>query len=262
MARPGQELLDPLDGHRIVFRRTAADTGGAAGGGPRLCVTRAGSVTTMASAPRLAAALLPAFALVLGCGGGDDAVDLGPARAYRQHTVYWLGPSFAGLPLTATPSAKSLIYGDCEVPRGFDPGGCAPPLEVQNASLDARNPLTLDILPTELLTVRGVPAARYRGDGIEVYTGDTTVVILGGADLALRAVAALRPVRSAAARPGALPPPRWPAAFERELCETVAAARGPAGARGARRRLGISQRAIRFRVRLARMLGPGAETCA
>lgn len=114
---------------------------------------------------------------------------------------YALGPQFSGLPATTrgrecdpltqgAPAASHrnfafTIYGDC-TPQPNQ--GCAPPLQVQsfpacerNLALYARYPDPDGRpYPYELTSVRGVPAAVFDdGTRVEVYTGDTTVMISG-----------------------------------------------------------------------------------
>jgi hypothetical protein len=111
-----------------------------------------------------------------------------------------LGPAFEGM--TATYSMRrcdlpypqepvranfvSYIYGDCAVTVDEGDGRCVPPLEVQSWPACER---TLADYPARLQrearVVRGAPAAAFAesasglGTRLEVYTGNTTVVLFG-----------------------------------------------------------------------------------
>jgi hypothetical protein len=106
--------------------------------------------------------------------------------------TYWVGSSFAGLPLTHK-DATTYIYGTCEPPRD---GGCAPPLQVQNWTLQQRHPSRFArAIRCVRGVVRGRPAAVFESSGgIEVYLGRTVVVLFGHpAGRVMRAARALRP---------------------------------------------------------------------
>jgi hypothetical protein len=138
-------------------------------------------------------------------------------------STYHLGAQFDGLPLEDVhrvcrkPFAGepfrgnnvSYIYGTC-TPVGDT--GCRPPLVVQSAPACERNPsLYPSRFPRERLTTQGVPAA-YFDDAkrLELYTGDSTVVIFGSnreqvfaASRALRSLPeAQRPAQQPAVSPG------------------------------------------------------------
>ena len=109
--------------------------------------------------------------------------------------TYFVGERFEGLPITAIlgrPPHVSIFYGDCDIPIGFDPGGCAPPLDLQHVSSTERPPR-----PPCRRAHPNVPAAFVDGsDGLEVYVSDLTVVVFAdNEDRAVRAAAALRPVK-------------------------------------------------------------------
>lgn len=123
---------------------------------------------------------------------------------------YRLGGSFEGHALEKTtrvcqktpvegaarPNFVEFIYGTCD-PKGY---GCAPPLAIQNYPACERNRAMYGTpygpLPRRDLRVRGVTAALYdSGTRLELYTGETTVVIFGfsGEDQLSRAAKTLRP---------------------------------------------------------------------
>lgn len=113
-------------------------------------------------------------------------VDLEQARSFDDYTLYYLGETFNGLPLTfagrgpgsgtGVRRSWSFIYGDCTPPAGVD-GGCAPPLEIQNWSICTRFP-ALYPGSTKTSPFRGAETLPA-GGGLDVYTGKTTVVIFG-----------------------------------------------------------------------------------
>ena len=111
-----------------------------------------------------------ALATVLAaCGGSGASVDelKSDARSY-----YWVGDSFEGLDLTHSERYNgrfsTFAYGTCEPPSGE--GGCASPLEVQNA--------------------------RCRSGSVNV------AIFAAGDGLAARAAKALRPLNDAAREAG------------------------------------------------------------
>jgi hypothetical protein len=93
-------------------------------------------------------------------------------------------PASVGPPIPTDVSEVS--YGDCHAAPG---NTCSLPLTVQswpacerNLSLYDRYPGPVDADPPQhtSLSIRGVPAASFNdGEWLEVYTGDTTIVIFG-----------------------------------------------------------------------------------
>lgn len=64
------------------------------------------------------------------------------------------------------------------------------------------------MLTCQRYEVRGVPAASWNNGGLDVYTGDRTVVIFGGDDAQkLRAAETLRQVKGSIPTSEPLPPP-------------------------------------------------------
>jgi hypothetical protein len=134
-----------------------------------------------------------ALLVLAGCGESgsgepeESGVDLDQARSFDDYTLYYLGESFRGLPLTfaglgpgsgtGLRRSWSFIYGDCTPPAGSD-GGCAPPLEVQNWSICTRFP-ALYPGPTPNTSPMHGAETLPAGGGLDVYTGETTVVIFG-----------------------------------------------------------------------------------
>ena len=167
---------------------------------------------------------------------------------------YWLGSQFEGLTLTDT-SGASFIYGDCDPV----PDGCAPPLEVQNASTCGRNPVGFDVYPKSLRKLRGGGIVADYGDGrVEVGTGRRTVVVFANVQAqALRGARQLRR-RSQSAAPARLAPPRYPRPVLAEIRRALAAREQHPTARAIQRATGLSRAQVVTRLRLGRLLGPAA----
>lgn len=87
------------------------------------------------------------------------------------------------------------IYGTC---NATSDQGCAPPLQIQTWPACERSAAdyTLEgrrLEPSEILSIRGVPARFYGSDRLELSTGDVTVVVFGNSRaLMLAAAGALR----------------------------------------------------------------------
>jgi hypothetical protein len=128
------------------------------------------------------------------------------------------------------------------------------PISVQTAPICNVKALFLDVRPTTSRRVRGI-TARVRGAGtLDLATGTSNVTVRADSAARLeRTLAALRPVEGAA-RAG-LPPPRYPLEYIEQLRRTRDAFIHTGSVRAARDELRISQRAIRFRLRLADQLG-------
>ena len=149
--------------------------------------TAAGFATLTAADPALAGNLAQS---ILPCTRPTDPANFG---------VFSLGQSFEGMAATAVlrrcdvpfpgepvrGNFVSYIYGDCTV-DDLHHTGCAPPLEVQSwpacerSIADYAYGPELGLPDHSTLTVRSVPAALFEdGLRLEVYTGDSTVVIFG-----------------------------------------------------------------------------------
>ncbi len=187
----------------------------------------------VASVACVAAALVGAL-YALGAISPSAGGRVNAARA-TSYTVYWLGTSFEGLKFTKKirrlekpargetfgADFVTYLYGTC---KPDSDGGCPIPLEVQSWAACKRNlsvySLTPDgrPLPHERLKIRGVPAALFEdGTRLEIYTGETTVVIFGSAEAQLkRAADAMRPV-SGHGKPGSPLPAPAPGALTGKL---------------------------------------------
>jgi hypothetical protein len=178
-----------------------------------------------------------AAVLVAGCGadervGGtrsDLAAKLEVLERGQASPVYWLGASFEGLPLTHTEGAQPaptgppahrrsdrprppapvpgpfLVYGECEGEGRGDSYHCTGrQIQIGHWPLasPSRYPRGHSCTRT---TIRGVPAAQF--DHLEVYVGQTLLMISAPRDQARRAAAALRQLDGSAAPPQPLPAP-------------------------------------------------------
>jgi hypothetical protein len=166
---------------------------------------------------RLASVLL--LAAVTACGGSaasesGGAVRLSDLRQRGAPPAYWLGETFAGLPLSAISGSAdrpNLVYGTCE-PVGAD-GGCAPPLQLQHWPLTARSPALFMVTPDRRAACRlpethGLTAAIFETTGgVEVYLGKRVVVLFGERSLVRRAMSELRPINPQ--EPPLPSPPAW-----------------------------------------------------
>lgn len=198
----------------------------------------------------------PALAVLAGCGDDrPDSDEVRDAQKAATQPLYWAGDEVADQPLTGLTrngDVVTFLYGDCK--NEERKGGCATPISVQTAPICNVKALVLDVRPTRSRQVRGI-TARVRGGGtVDLATGTSNVTVRADTPARLeRTLAALRPVEGAAR--GELPPPRYPLEYIEELRRTRDAFVRTGSVRAARDQLRISQRAIRFRLRLAERLG-------
>jgi hypothetical protein len=190
---------------------------------------------------RAAAAIGVAAALLGGCGAGERSDRAAPGvtneleRIARESRgpVYWLGPSFEGLPLTHSEGPQALpprpartverpsgvptrppaprpgpffVYGECNGEGEGDSFHCTgPQVQLQHWPIasPSRYPEYFSCTRT---TIRGVPAAQF--DGFEIYIGDSLIRIYAPTQAhARRAASALRPIDGSAGPSEPLPPP-------------------------------------------------------
>jgi hypothetical protein len=206
----------------------------------------------------LIAAAAPGLGLLAGCGDdrpSDD--DVRDAQKSATQAVYWAGDEVADQPLTAITrngGVVTFLYGSCK--NSERKGGCAVPISVQTAPICAVKGLVLGVRPTRSRQERGV-TARVRGAStVDLATGTSNITVRADSPARLkRAVAALRSVEGETTSAERLPRPRYPLDYIEELRRTRDAVVRTGSVRAARDELKISQRAIRFRLRLAERLG-------
>lgn len=173
----------------------------------------------------------PAFTLLLltnallcllagGCGTsqpkriGTD--ELAEARAFPYFTIYWVGESFAGSPLTAADGVQaykqkagdSIYYGDCVSGNGLlGSAGCLLPLKVTTSVWALHS--NVDLGPQRNTILRGVPAAIFEhGRSIELYSGRLVIDLHSNNSAHAHAAAELlRPLNAPGGDHNPLPPP-------------------------------------------------------
>ncbi len=149
------------------------------------------------------AVVVIAASLLSGCAthpaGPISGRDLAVARSFRLFTVYWVGRSFDGVPLTAADTQRDynavagerVYYGNCDKPSSIvSTVGCRLPLEIATVDyykIDSRRNIGLG---TRTVTaIRGVPAVIFDGGrSIQIYTSKLAIDIY--ADTPARAMAA------------------------------------------------------------------------
>ncbi|HEX3874709.1 MAG TPA: hypothetical protein VHW26_11225 [Solirubrobacteraceae bacterium] len=157
----------------------------------------------LASGPVLALAMSLLCACATHPAGPITTQDLAAAQSFRPFTVYWVGRSFDGVPLTAADTRQDydatvgerVYYGNCDKPKSIlSTTGCQLPLEIATVNYRAINSRGNEGLGTRTNEViRGVPAVVFdSGRSIQLYTGRLAIDIY--ADGAARALAAARAV--------------------------------------------------------------------
>jgi hypothetical protein len=161
-------------------------------------------------------------ALLWGCGGSSEPdVSLEELRAFHAYPLYYAGDEVAGNRLEdisawdeweTYPKQGELnftfLYGDCDPPEGlFAEGGCAPPVQIQNYSICERNLGMSGGNEKDAFDIRGAKASPG-GGGLEIFTGQTTVVIFAfdAPRLMKEAIRKLRPIGPGTST-DRLPPP-------------------------------------------------------
>lgn len=140
------------------------------------------------------------------------------AQSFPYYLVYWDGPAFGGLQVTAADGLETylprvgdtVIYGDCDRGKGpLHTGGCVLPLQVTTAVYTAHSNSTLGRQTNVIL--RGVPATIFDGGNtIELYSGRLVVdVYADNPARALAAAQALRPLNGPGAPDSPLPLPNY-----------------------------------------------------
>jgi hypothetical protein len=184
--------------------------------------------------------IIAAAVVLAGCGaeertaGSSQELTENLERIERESDgpVYWLGPSFEGLPLThaegphpelargpsperapgvpgpppAPAPGSFFIYGECNGEGDGENYHCSgPQIQLQHSPIasPSRYPEQFSCTRTK---IRGVPAAQF--SALEVYVGRSLIRISAPTQAqARRAAAALRPLDGSAGPGDALPPP-------------------------------------------------------
>lgn len=202
------------------------------------------------------------------CDGGDARETPAPltfALAAAQATafpVYYLGPTFAGLPLTDVireSGSVTFFYGTCEPETGSD-GGCAP-YQLSVWPICDRNPFSRTgpgNLPDRRELVGRTLVETYGSTGdsnVEVYTGSTALSAYMPPQVTPRAlVGALRPLGGRDASRRALHAPRLPGQVVRGARRVQALHRRLGSIERVHRALRISRAAVKDRLQLAGLL--------
>jgi hypothetical protein len=169
---------------------------------------------------------------------------------------YWFGPYFAGFRVTEERDfpVPETVYGDCQLPEGE--GGCEWPARIETSTTCALNPISHEtsFAPVSLLRGGGLRTEDewvYVGSGHRTFTVDTREPELLSA--------ALREARRRSQpAPEPLPPPVYPMTVLRELKRVTAAAERVRGVKAIARETELSPDQVRYRLRIAELLGPGA----
>ncbi len=168
---------------------------------------------------------------------------------------YWLGPFFAGLPVSEESlfPVPEFTYGEC-IPEGES--GCPWPARIETSTTCAINPIAHEtyFAPVSLLRGGGLMTEDewvYVSSGHRTFTVDTREPELMSA--------ALREARlSSQHAPEPLPPPVYPITVLRELKRVTAAAERLRGVKAIARETELSPEQVRYRLRVAELLGPEA----
>jgi hypothetical protein len=169
---------------------------------------------------------------------------------------YWLGPYFAGFRVTEEYDVPvpEVVYGDCQLPEGE--GGCWFPARIETSTTCALNPIAHEtyFAPVSLLRSGGLRTEDgrvYVGSGYRTFTVETREPELMSA--------ALREARRRSQpAPEPLPPPVYPTTVLRELKRVTAAAGRLRGVKAIARETELSPEQVRYRLRVAELLGPEA----
>lgn len=188
-------------------------------------------------------------------GGVSDA-DLRPALRVNEPPVFFPGRRLGGLLLTSVSaepgSGVQFRYEDC----ALAPRRCPWSFQLEVLSTCRRHPLFdgRNARTAWAFEVRGTLAVDLSGE-IEVYAG-RSVITFHSTDMRMvrRAFVALRPLRGRGSSGRPLPPPELPGSALRELRRTVAVHARTGSIERTHRRIGTSRSAVKYRLRLARVL--------
>jgi len=173
-----------------------------------------------AGAARRCGAILLAVLALVGCGTGRPGqvhdYELASAQTFPFYRIYWVGPDFGGLPLSAVDGlagyissvGDSVYYGNCVQSKGiFGGGSCRLPLQVTTVIYHRHSNQPLG--PQHNILIRGVPAVVYDGGrSVELYSGHVAIDVFSDTfEHALRASQQLYPANAPGSSKGTLPLP-------------------------------------------------------
>ena len=204
----------------------------------------------------LTAALL-ALALLAGCGGDAAAMTtIRDAQKSASQPLYWAGDEVDGQELTGDDAQRRR--GDAFSTATARTKSAREAVPCRSRSRRPRSATSRRSSSTCARPGAGPSAASPLASAapapIDLATGTSNITVRADSPRRLeRTLAALKPVEGASR--GELPPPRYPLEYITELRRTRDAFVRTGSVRAARNELRISQRAIRFRLRLAERLG-------
>ncbi len=173
-----------------------------------------------AGAARRCVPILLVVLVLAGCGtsrpGQVHGYELVSAQTFPFYRIYWVGPSFGGLPLSAVDGLSgyissvgdSVYYGNCVQSKGiFGGGSCRLPLQVTTVVYHRHSNQGLG--SQRNILIRGVPAVVYDGGrSLELYSGHVAIDVFSDTfEHALRGSQQLYPINAPGSNKGPLPPP-------------------------------------------------------
>ena len=185
-----------------------------------------------------------------------SAVGQGSDQKQASVDPYWLGPYFAGLRVSEESDAPvpEVIYGDCTLPEGE--GGCSWPARIETSTTCALNPIAHETAFAPVSRLRG-GGLRTEDEWVYVGTGDRTFTI-DTREPELLSAALREAHRRSQPVPEPLPPPVYPRTVLRELKRVTAVAKRLHGVKAIARETELSPDQVRYRLRVAELLGPEA----
>jgi len=168
---------------------------------------------------------------------------------------YWLGPFFAGFPASEGDSTvHEFVYGDCKPPEGE--GGCSWPARIETSTTCAINPIAHEtyFAPVSLLRGGGLMT---EDEWVYVSSGHRTFIV-DTREPELMSAALREARRRSQPAPETLPPPVYPTTVLRELKRVTTVAERLRGVKAIARETELSPEQVRYRLRVAELLGPEA----
>jgi len=198
-------------------------------------------------------ACLATLALLLGilAGGSDGAKPV-------SKDPYWLGSVFAGLQVSEEDISRSeIIYGDCKLPEGE--GGCSWPAVITTSTTCAVNPIARETSSSPVSLLRGGGLMTQDDELGQVYVGTgARTFTVESHEPGLMGAALREARRRSQPAPEPLSPPVYPSTVLRELKRVTAAAERLRGVKAIARETGLRSEQVRYRLRVAKALGPEA----